>query len=177
MWLIESVACIHLKPYPMDYLLPGWGPGIYIQSGASAVFIQLHLKTHTHKYMPGWGQSVSLGVLGARVYISAPSVWQGDMDLIPISVNGTNCMNPPHINVYSLMFWYLNAQNYISRERLASLKCSQFPLTIMEQRHTHIHHCSEKWAKYGRWLGFRSVTGDSQKLQGRSKMILFSKFI
>lgn len=56
---------------------------------------------------------------------------------------------------------------------LPPLKCSQFPLTIMEQRHTHTHHCSEKGAKYGRWLGFRSVTGDSQNCREGLKWSFF----
>lgn len=100
---MESVSCIHLKPNPIDYLMPGWGPGVYIQSGASAIFIQLDLKT---KELHAGARSVTkLGLLRHRGLYICPSGWQGDVGLIPISVNGASCMNPPHINVYSLVFW------------------------------------------------------------------------
>jgi hypothetical protein len=90
----------------------------YLHS-VGGVFMQLNFENKAN-YMQGWGQSQALASWGTRVYKSVLLAWWENMGLISISVNGANHTNLPCINVHPLVFWYLNAQNYISRERLVS---------------------------------------------------------
>lgn len=131
-----SILCNHLKPHPrlMATRVKTWD--LYSIRGLSWIYPAAFWKQSQQHGMQGWGQSASLSLQRHKGFYIYPVDLMGKHHLIPISVNGANHMNPLHINAYALVFWYLNAWNYISGEKLHPGKCSQFPLMLMEQRHT-----------------------------------------
>lgn len=129
MWLMESVSCIHLKPHPVDYPLAGCRSGICIQSGASAMFMQLDLKT---KENPCGGEvsQRAWASWGASALLSAPAVPQGDRASFPWvlmePIRRIHCITVCILSCFDIVMHEITSLG----KALPPLKCSQFPLMI-----------------------------------------------